>query len=64
MNVGLVDNDFIYLIKDLLALPNSDLVGLIRRHVGLFRKLSLWSFNVMNDSLGANFFGQKPSLRC
>ena len=23
--------------------------------MGLFRKLSLWFFNVMNDSLGANF---------
>ena len=35
-------------------MPNSDLVGLIRRHVGLCWKLSLWSFKVMNDSLGAS----------
>ena len=34
----------------LLILPISDFVGLIRRQVGLFAKLGLWSFRVMKAS--------------
>jgi hypothetical protein len=37
----------------LLTLPISDLAGLIRRQVGLFLKLGLWSFKVINASRSA-----------
>ena len=37
----------------LLTSPISDLKGLIRRQVVLFRKFSLWSFKFMNDSFFA-----------
>ena len=35
----------------LLTLPISDLLGLIRRQVGLLVKFGLWSFSVINASL-------------
>ena len=35
----------------LLTFPISDLVGLIRRQVGLLAKFGLWSFSVINASL-------------
>ena len=47
----------------LLTLPNSDLVGLIKRHAGLFWKLSLWSFKEMNDSLGASDSTRSSNFR-
>jgi hypothetical protein len=37
----------------LLILPISDLAGLIRRQLGLFLKLILWSFKVINASRSA-----------
>ena len=37
----------------LLMMPISDLHGLMSLQVGLLMKSGLWSFNVMNESLGA-----------
>ena len=34
---------------DLLTRPNSDFEGFMRQQVGLFAKLSLWSFKVINE---------------
>ena len=43
-----------------LIFPSSFFVGLIKRHDGLLKKLSLWSFKVMNVS----GFAQLEQRRC
>ena len=44
---------FILSRRSLLIFPISDLVGFMSRQVGLFSKLGLWSFSVINVSLSA-----------
>ena len=45
----------------LLMMPISDLHGLMSLQVGLFMKSGLWSFSVMNESLGADASVQSAS---
>ena len=47
----------------LLIMPISNFVGFMSLRVGLFRKLGLWSFNVMNASLLAEASTRSSSLK-